>query len=442
MTTDDRGCGMTWDFDNMLQSFAANGVTDLKNATYEYDAIGRRVAKNVAETGGTQTTVFVQAGQQVTCEYTPGNSTADCDRKYAYGSYIDEVLNYVDATPAPEVRYWLNQNRQYSNYTTTGIAGTVIERLRYDACGKQSAHAPDGTALSGSNTTSPHIAFQGCPVNGESDTVHFRARTYLTSLARFASRDPLVYVDGGNMFAAYFQLTDTDPTGMICEKNCNTSLTWSPSDCDENREGGPCKCSDGKQFELGGTFPIGEIGNSIRHEMYPDLGFELPPSNIIPNIPRPPNVPKPEEPDRRLDSKCNVKFVVGRTGFGKPNWGRTCARDNGRDILIVIEPGTDFCTARALLMHELIHAAQFCNNGMVPNQEFPPKGMTCKEAERQAYKVSCAREADQECMKEPDRTTAINKCIENGIMHSCEKQVGNGPGDLPSCTTIFSQNGS
>lgn len=122
MTTDDRGCGMAWDFDNMLQSFAANGVTDLKNATYEYDAIGRRVAKNVAETGGTQTTVFVQAGQQVTCEYTPGNATTDCDRKYAYGTYIDEVLNFVDATPATEVRYWLTQNPQYSVYhLTTGF---------------------------------------------------------------------------------------------------------------------------------------------------------------------------------------------------------------------------------------------------------------------------------------------------------------------------------
>ena len=75
MTTDDRGCGMTWDFDNMLQSFAANGVTDLKNATYEYDAIGRRVAKNVGETGGTKTTVFVQAGKQVPGDTTPGNTT-------------------------------------------------------------------------------------------------------------------------------------------------------------------------------------------------------------------------------------------------------------------------------------------------------------------------------------------------------------------------------
>ena len=106
ITTDDRGCGMTWDFDNMLQSFAANGVTGLKDATYTYDAIGRRVSKAVIENGGTETTLFVQAGQQVACEYTPGTATTDCDRKYAYGMYIDEVLNFFDATPPAEVKYW------------------------------------------------------------------------------------------------------------------------------------------------------------------------------------------------------------------------------------------------------------------------------------------------------------------------------------------------
>ncbi|MBL8814203.1 MAG: hypothetical protein JNM43_28805 [Planctomycetaceae bacterium] len=47
MTTDDRGCGMTWDYDNMLQSFAGSGVPEIKNATYESDAIGRRVAKSI-----------------------------------------------------------------------------------------------------------------------------------------------------------------------------------------------------------------------------------------------------------------------------------------------------------------------------------------------------------------------------------------------------------
>ena len=61
----------------MLQSFVAKGVAGFSHAIYEYDAIGRSVAKNVGLGGdGRRSKVFVQAGQQVTCDYTPGNATS------------------------------------------------------------------------------------------------------------------------------------------------------------------------------------------------------------------------------------------------------------------------------------------------------------------------------------------------------------------------------
>jgi hypothetical protein len=55
MTTDERGCIMTWDFDNMLATFDENGVSGLSDATYEYDAIGRRIAKTVTDTSAVTT---------------------------------------------------------------------------------------------------------------------------------------------------------------------------------------------------------------------------------------------------------------------------------------------------------------------------------------------------------------------------------------------------
>ncbi|MBL8813056.1 MAG: hypothetical protein JNM43_23005, partial [Planctomycetaceae bacterium] len=207
MTTDDRGCGMTWDFDNMLQSFAANGVTDLKNATYEYDAIGRRVAKNVAETGGTHTTVFVQAGQQVTCEYTPGNAATDCDRKYAYGTYIDEVLNYVDATPATEIRYWLMQNRQWSTYSTIASDGNATSRWFYSRHGERRNQFGNGDLVLCS------LGFTGRQIDCESAIYSFRNRQFSVSVGSFLQRDEMKFVDGANQYSAYFAKSGLDPSG-------------------------------------------------------------------------------------------------------------------------------------------------------------------------------------------------------------------------------------
>ena len=71
MTQDNRGASFSFDADNMLSAFAANGVASLQNATYAYDALGRRVSKTVAaanETDPPKTTIFVLANQQVLAE--------------------------------------------------------------------------------------------------------------------------------------------------------------------------------------------------------------------------------------------------------------------------------------------------------------------------------------------------------------------------------------
>lgn len=213
MTLDDRGCGMTWDFDNMMQSFAANGVTDLKNATYEYDAIGRRVAKNVAETGDTATTVFVQAGHQVACEYTPTNSTTKCDRKYVYGKYIDEVLQFVNREGTSEAQYWLHQNRQYSAYSVTSTIGVVTESYRYNSCGEVRCHGPNDNQKLRISRIGVMVTFTGRMADMESCFQYYRNRMYSTGIGTFLGRDTEQYIDGSNLYAAYFAAAGVDPHG-------------------------------------------------------------------------------------------------------------------------------------------------------------------------------------------------------------------------------------
>ena len=225
MTTDDRGCNMAWDFDNMLESFSANGVTGLSNSTYEYDAIGRRVAKAVAQTtGGTATTLFVQAGQQVTCEYSPGNAPMDCDWKYAYGRYIDETLFQVNAKLLTDAYFWGHFNRQYSIVATSDVSALVHRYMRYARFGSVMCHNAIGAVIIDTESTVVS-EFTGRRVDPESGYVFFRARNYCSVTGSYLQRDPAGFVDGTNLYSAYFAPANLDPSGKL-EVCCRIMDHW------------------------------------------------------------------------------------------------------------------------------------------------------------------------------------------------------------------------
>jgi len=214
MTTDDRSCGMTWDFDNMMQSFVANGVSDLRDATYEYDAIGRRVAKNIAQTvGATTTTICAQAGDQVACEYSRSIDSTVCDRKYAYGSYIDEPINVINSAAISETRYWMCHNRQHSLYCVTGETGLLMEFYSYQSYGEIQCVFPNGSLQGVVPTADLTMTFTGRILDTESAMYQFRARTYSAKHGRFVSHDPLGYLDGYNTLSGYFAAENLDPFG-------------------------------------------------------------------------------------------------------------------------------------------------------------------------------------------------------------------------------------
>jgi len=195
MTTDDRGCGMSWDFDNMLQSFVANGVTGLKNATYEYDAIGRQVATIVTPSSGAVTrTVVVQAGFRPVAAFNLIEGSSNIDAKTVFGTYLDEVLASIDATSLLEIKRWINQDRHYSPLAISSADTTTVVQFAYQAYGDRQA-AP--------NTANETylFAFTGAIRASESYNSLFRYRTAVHSTGRFASRDPLGSVDTPNLYA-------------------------------------------------------------------------------------------------------------------------------------------------------------------------------------------------------------------------------------------------
>lgn len=217
MTTDDHGATMTWDFDNSLQDFDANNALGLLNATYEYDAIGRRVAKSVSESGGgIATTLFLHAEQQVVCEYTPGNAVSGSDRKYVHCRYVDEVMNIVDSSGVSETRYWLHQNRQYSTYSTTQDAAAVLEFYSYTGYGHH-RHSSNGALLNAAPLDTISCFLTGRDFDSESSLLYFRTRYFSPSLDRFISRDSLGMIDGANLYANYFGLKNVDPSGATTQ---------------------------------------------------------------------------------------------------------------------------------------------------------------------------------------------------------------------------------
>ncbi|MFO0262054.1 MAG: hypothetical protein ACK53V_10540, partial [Planctomycetota bacterium] len=80
--------GLVWDFDNRLRGADTNGSPATQEVTFEYDALGRRVARSEAGNN----VVYVHAGQQVIADYARGAAAAAPSFRYVYGSYVDEPL--------------------------------------------------------------------------------------------------------------------------------------------------------------------------------------------------------------------------------------------------------------------------------------------------------------------------------------------------------------
>ncbi len=194
----------TWDYENQLTS-----VTKKPNATaeptsevtYKYDALGRRIQKNVNDT----VTNYVYDRDNILLEF---NAQNILEAKYIHSDQVDEVMvmerprsPHTDES-FPAQKYYYHHDRLGSVTEVTNLIGDVVQRYVYDSFGNTSIYNKDGTAITESSTDylkTPYT-FTGRERDSETGLHYHRARYYNPTTGRWISSDPIGFDSGDANF--------------------------------------------------------------------------------------------------------------------------------------------------------------------------------------------------------------------------------------------------
>jgi len=186
-------------------------------AEYIYDASDRRIAKIIHE-GETQTKVEYVLSEkgQVIEQYVDGA----LDRFFVFGIYVDEPLMMQTNT---NDKYFYCTDAQYSVTCLLDEYGDIVERYDYTPYGTMEVYTDAGTdslwftaddEYNENNEIGNLFRFTGQQYDKETGLSYFRTRYFSPYLGRFLSRDTAGFNDGYNLYAAYFILNMTDPSGQ------------------------------------------------------------------------------------------------------------------------------------------------------------------------------------------------------------------------------------
>ncbi len=212
LTTSGVAMAVGYDFDNKLKSadIDNNGSNDV---TFQYDALGRRVARQ----GTSGSFVYVQQDQQTIADYGYGDAPSSPTHRYVYASYIDEPVVRKAAGTSGTIHYY-HRNQQYSITAVTTSSGSVAERYAYTAYGQPTLLDGSGSVLS-SSAINNRYTYTGREWDATLGLYHFRARWMSGLAGRFMGRDPFGYVDGLHIYRNFLVTSTTDPHGN-CVKCC------------------------------------------------------------------------------------------------------------------------------------------------------------------------------------------------------------------------------
>ena len=187
-------------------------------ATYRYDALGRRVERDVA---GGAVTRFVLSGPETIEEFDGSNVWR---ARYVYEDEIDRprAMDRADAADVDGdsnttevLRFHYHQNALGSVSELSAPTGAVVEWVTYDVYGAAAIVDRTGTSVTSSAVGNPFL-FTGREWDVEIGLYHYRARAYDPATGRFVQREPLGYVSGLSQYeyASSSPGTRADPLGL------------------------------------------------------------------------------------------------------------------------------------------------------------------------------------------------------------------------------------
>lgn len=249
-TTNDGHNTYSYDEENRITK-VNSGAT----AVYSYDALGRRIQKNV---GGAIVNYYFD-GQQVIEERNTGDNTT---ATYVWGTWIDDIVS----TDRANSTYYYHTNNIGSVVAITNVSGAVVERYEYDAFGKRSifnsSYNPIAASIIG-NTYS----FTGRQFDSETGLYYYRTRYYDVEHGRFLQRDPFGYIEGLGLYAYVRNMPSskldpwgTESIGFCCKgPNYHNQYGKSAITLDQFKKDYANKTEDqiviGKSSFLGYEFP-------------------------------------------------------------------------------------------------------------------------------------------------------------------------------------------
>ena len=215
-----------WDYENQLTSVttkaSATATENTSEVSYRYDALGRRIQKNVDDT----ITNYVYDRDNILLEF---NASNILEAKYTHSDRTDDVM-IMERPRSPHTsesfanqRYYYHHDRLGSTTEITNLVGDVIQRYVYDSFGNTTIHDKDGTAITESSTDylkNPYI-FTGRERDPETGLHYHRARYYSTE-GNFLSEDPIGFEGGSNFYtyAGNNPMNFKDPFGLYGTNSC------------------------------------------------------------------------------------------------------------------------------------------------------------------------------------------------------------------------------